>query len=50
MGINPAKIRYLNLIGEKSAWNWKAIAQTGEPIAAVRSPFALHPDLRHLRL
>ena len=50
MGIDPAKIRYLELIAEKSDWNWKTIVQSGENIAAVRTPFALHPDLRHLRL
>jgi uncharacterized protein (DUF362 family) len=50
MGVNPEKIRYLTLTQEKSNWNWKTVRQTGESISAVRSPFALHPDLRHLRL
>ena len=49
MGIDPAKIRYLRLIEEISAWNWKKTVQTGESIATVRSPFALHPDLVRLR-
>ena len=50
MGIDPAKIRYLTLIGEKTGWNWKTIYQSGESIATVCSPFLLHPDLRHLSL
>jgi len=50
MGLDPGKIRYLTLTEEKSTWNWKSTAQSGETIASVRSPFALHPDLRHLRL
>jgi uncharacterized protein (DUF362 family) len=50
MGIDPAKVRYLQLIGKESAWDWKTISQLGESIASVRSPFALHPDLQHFRL
>jgi len=50
MGIDPAKIRYLTWMEEKDNWQWKNIKQTGENISAVRSPFALHPDLRHLRM
>ena len=50
MGINPEKIRYLRLTEEKSGWNWKTIVQTGEKISEFHSPFALHPDLRHLLL
>ena len=50
MGINPEKIRYLTLIEEKFGWNWKTVKQSGETISSVQSPFALHPDLRRLRL
>jgi len=50
MGIDPAKIRYLSYVAEQSGWNRKIVQQTGETIASVTSPFALHPDLRHFRL
>jgi uncharacterized protein (DUF362 family) len=50
MGLNPAKIRYLTLAKEKFAWDPHLMRQIGEPIAAVRTPFALHKDLEHLRL
>jgi uncharacterized protein (DUF362 family) len=50
MGLNPAKIRYLTLSQTKSNWRWENTIQSGEKIASVRSPFALHPDLRQLRL
>jgi uncharacterized protein (DUF362 family) len=50
MGINPSKVGYLTLTADKSSWNWKSIQQSGESIAAVQSPFALHPDLRRYRL
>ncbi len=50
MGINPEKVRYLTLTHKMTAWHWNHVKQTGERISAVRSPFALHPDLQHLRL
>lgn len=50
MYINPEKIRYLTLTSRRSPESWKRIKQCGETIASVRSPFALHPDLRNLRL
>jgi uncharacterized protein (DUF362 family) len=50
MKIDPAKIRYLKLIAEQSKWNWNNVLQSGETIASVSSPFALHPDLQGLRL
>jgi uncharacterized protein (DUF362 family) len=50
MKIDPAKIRYLTLAAAQSNWNWKSVQQTGETIASVSSPFALHPDLQSLRL
>jgi uncharacterized protein (DUF362 family) len=50
MEIDPAKIRYLTLAAKKLAWNWKTVRQSGETIASVSSPFALHPDLQRLRL
>jgi uncharacterized protein (DUF362 family) len=49
MGINPDKVRYLTLTGERTSWNWKTVKQSGETISAVRSPFALHPDLQRFR-
>ncbi len=50
MGINPAKVRYLTLTNEQTGWHWNNVAQSGENIAAVRSSFALHPDLQYFRL
>jgi uncharacterized protein (DUF362 family) len=50
MGINPTKVRYLTLTEETSPWHWRNVRQTGENIATVQSPFALHPDLQHFRL
>ena len=50
MCINPAKIRYLEITHRQSNWHWTNIKQAGEKIASVRAPFALHPDLQHLKL
>lgn len=50
MEIDPRKIGYLKLIQRRSGWTSDAIQQIGEPIRAVQSPFALIPDLEHLRL
>jgi len=50
MKIDPAKVRYLSLTTEQTGWSLGTIKQTGETITTVRSEFALHPDLQHLRL
>jgi uncharacterized protein (DUF362 family) len=50
MKIDPAKIGYLNLVSERSRWDWQSVRQSGETIVSVSTPFALHRDLRHLRL
>lgn len=49
MGIDPTKIRYLSLIKDTAGGDWSSIQDTGENVATVRSPFALHHDLEHLR-
>ena len=50
MGIDPYKLKYLELAASKSPVSiWNA-EQIGESISAVASNFQLHPDLRHLRL
>ena|ERR1700761_4500533 len=50
MQINPEKISYLRLAGQRSNWNSTCVEQIGEPIRAVRTPFALIPAFEHLRL
>ena len=50
MKIDPDKIRYLQLVASRSAWNSSAIDQIGESIAAVETPFALVPEFSSLRL
>jgi uncharacterized protein (DUF362 family) len=50
MGIDPQKLKYLELAASRSSlqiWNPKQIA---EPVSAVALKFRLHPDLQHLRL
>ena len=49
MGIDPAKVRYLSLTSERSGWREEHIRQTGEPLAACSSQFALPPGLSGLR-
>jgi uncharacterized protein (DUF362 family) len=50
MGIDPQKIKYLQLAAARSKQAvWQA-EQIGESIASVATQFRLHPDLAHLRL
>ncbi len=49
MGIDPAKIRYLQLVRQRESGNAR-ISQIGETLAASASPFQLPSDLQHLRL
>jgi uncharacterized protein (DUF362 family) len=49
MGIDPQKLKYLELAASRSdlaIWN---PTQIGEPVSGVASQFQLHPDLMHLR-
>ena len=50
MRINPNKVRYLGLVADRSSWNLDGTQQLGEHIDSVATRFALHPDLKHLRL
>jgi len=50
MGIDPMRIEYLRLVSAPGQINAERIEQRGEPIAAVRTPFALIPEFRHVRL
>jgi uncharacterized protein (DUF362 family) len=50
MGIDPKKLKYLQLAASRSEYGIWQPHQTGERIAAVASDFQLHPDLQHLRL
>lgn len=49
MGIDPQKIAYLQLARAANGLTETAITQTGETIAAVRTPFALLPQYSSLR-
>jgi uncharacterized protein (DUF362 family) len=51
MRIDPLQIPYLRLAaGERANVTEDSIAQTGERIEAVATPFALLPEFRHIRL
>ncbi|WP_180538580.1 DUF362 domain-containing protein [Nevskia soli] len=49
MGIDPTRIAFLQLAAKNNS-RPSTISQIGEKIAAVASPFALIPELQHLRL
>lgn len=49
MGIDPQKLQYLQLAASRSNLAIWQPQQIGETISSVASPFALHPDLVHLR-
>jgi uncharacterized protein (DUF362 family) len=50
MDIDPDKIEYLQLASRQGHVHEPSIEQRGESIAQVRTPFALIPEFRHLRL
>jgi uncharacterized protein (DUF362 family) len=50
MQIDPDKIGYLRLAGQRSGWKSASVEQIGEPLSTVRTPFALIPAFQHLRL
>jgi uncharacterized protein (DUF362 family) len=50
MGIDPQKLKYLELAASRSAFQIWQPKQIAEPIASVAQKFRLHPDLQHLRL
>ncbi len=50
MGIDPQKLKYLELAARRSPVSIWQPTQTGETIASVATKFKLHPDLEHLRL
>jgi uncharacterized protein (DUF362 family) len=51
MRIDPLKIQYLRLAaGDQAHITEDGIAQTGERIADVATPFALIPEFQHIRL
>jgi uncharacterized protein (DUF362 family) len=50
MGIDPQKLKYLELAASLSNLNIWQPQQIGEPISDVAMKFQLHPDLQHLRL
>jgi uncharacterized protein (DUF362 family) len=50
MGIDPAKIEYLQLGADLGHLGEASIEQRGETVRSVRADFALIEELRHLRL
>lgn len=50
MGIDPAKIRYLNLVSQRTGWRPEDARQIGELTHAVYSPFELPPGFEGARL
>jgi uncharacterized protein (DUF362 family) len=50
MRVDPTKVGYLQLVAKHSPFNIDEPLQLGESIQSVASPFALHPDLKHMRL
>ena len=50
MGIDPAKIEYLQLASDQGHVREASIEQRGESIAQVQTPFELIPEFQHLRL
>jgi uncharacterized protein (DUF362 family) len=50
MGIDPAKIEYLQLASDHGHVREASIEQRGESIAQVQTPFELIPEFQHLRL
>ena len=50
MGIDPARISYLNLAFRQHGWSEEDILQTGERVSSHATAFALPPGLESLRL
>lgn len=50
MQIDPKAIRYLELVAKRSRWNFDSIQQIGESLNAVKTRFALLPELTRFRL
>ena len=50
MGIDPEKIKYLQLVRQTDLPYARAIQQIGETIRTVRANFSLLPQFQHLRL
>jgi uncharacterized protein (DUF362 family) len=49
MGLDPAKIGYLDLISRRTGWTPLDIKQVGETIGSVTKPFAVIPEFESLR-
>jgi uncharacterized protein (DUF362 family) len=50
MGIDPAGIRYLDLVARRTGWRFGDIHQIGEPASPLSTPFDLPPGFEELRL
>jgi uncharacterized protein (DUF362 family) len=50
MGIDPARIKYLDLVSRKTGWRLRDVRQVGELTRSVHTPFDLPPGFERLRL
>jgi hypothetical protein len=50
MGIDPAGIKYLDLVSRKTGWSLNDVRQIGELAQSVYTPFDLPPGFERLRL
>lgn len=50
MRINPEKIKYLQLVAERTGWSGEDVLQIGDSVGSVASEFALLPDFSGFRL
>ncbi len=50
MGIDPAGIKYLDLVGKRTGWRPSDVKQIGELACSVYTPFDLPPGFEGLRL
>lgn len=50
MGIDPKRIKYLDLVARRTGWRVSDVRQIGEPARSVYTPFDLPPGFERLRL
>ncbi len=50
MGIDPSRIKYLDLVSRRTGWRWRDVRQIGEPARSVYTAFDLPPGFEGMRL
>jgi uncharacterized protein (DUF362 family) len=50
MGIDPLKVKYIQLAGKHNAWSPRDVRQIGESVRSVATPFDLVEDFRSYRI